>query len=574
MGGERARPMLLPTTLLVLTVAIGTKAICPARCRCNDDALRASCESANLDFFPIQLNPEVHYINLSDNKIADIDFTLHNYNNLISLDLSSNKIQKLGRGNFEYQRNLKYLNLSNNDVRNLSKDSLKGLRALNELDISFNNLEELHEHTFSDLHSLRVLKLNNNQLIYLEPGLLKTSKFLQRLHLDSNQLEEVPVQAFADVLNLQHLSLSNNLIESVQEDQMPNLTELRTLLLDGNVIREIHPGALSGLTSLDSLDLSDNNFTAVPTASLAKLSNLTKLRLSGNFINAVPPVAFRGLFHLRFLHLNGLEILKIIDSRAFVDNINLERVWLDDNIALANLPTRLFHGNPHVTHVSIKNNQLTTLEATHFPLDQLKHLRLGGNPLECNCSLLWLWRLEHDQKKFAKSGNKTDKPQDGLLIDSDSIRCAGPEPLKDTLLEETTESQMGCSMGLIATISAVCSVCLVLGTVSVLLYFGPLRRRLRSKHAPGAGRPEKRELSMGDLPPCTNGTNLMGLRGLALGYEDPRINKYMIGPPLIGDYPVMPHCPWEKYREEDLSVSDIYRHFDTAEKTRPHIVYV
>lgn len=568
MGAERARPMLLPTTLLVLTAAIGAQAICPARCHCNDEALRASCQSANLDFFPIQLNPEVHYINLTFNKISSIDFILYNYNNLITLDLSSNKIQKLGKGNFEYQGNLKYLNLSNNEVGNLSKDSLKGLHALTELDISYNKLEELHDNTFTDLHSLRVLKLNNNLLIYLAPGLLKTAKFLQHFQLDSNQLVEVPVQALADLVNLQHLSLSNNLIESVPEDQMPNLTELQTLMLDGNVIRAVHPGALSGLTSLVSLDLGDNNFTAVPTASLAKLSNLIKLRLSGNFISAVGPVAFRGLFHLRFLYLNGLELLEVIDSRAFVDNINLESVWLDDNIALAILPTRLFHGNPRVTHISIKNNQLKTLEATHFPLDQLKHLRLGGNPLECNCSLLWLWRLEHDHKIFAKSANKTDNPH-GLVIDSDSIKCAGPEPLKDTLLEEATESQMGCSMGLIATIFAVCSGCLLLGTVSVLLYFG-----LRAKHA-SSDKPEKREISMGDLPQCANGTNMTGLRGLALGYEEPRINRYMVGPPLIADYPVMPHCHWDKYREEDLSVSDIYiRHFNTAEKTRPHLFYV
>lgn len=561
--------LLLSSALLVVAVIDLTVGICPARCRCNDDALSASCESANLDFLPIQLNPEVQHINLSDNKITKIDF-LHNYNNLVSLDLSFNKIQKLGAGIFEYQRNLKHLNLSNNEIRNISKDSLKGLRALVNLDLSFNNLEEFHKLAFKELHSLRVLKLSNNQITYLETGLFQAAKYLEELWLDNNQLLEVPYAVFADVVVLQYLSLSNNLVDSVGEDQMPNLTDLRTLLLDGNVINEIHPGALSRLISLDALDLSDNNFTAIPTGSLAKLSNLTKLKLSGNFISAVPPVAFRGLFHLRFLHLDRQDVLKSIDSRAFVDNINLERVWLDDNIALENLPTRLFHGNPHVVQVSITNNQLTTLEAAHFPLDQLKYLRLGGNPLECNCSLLWLWRLAQEQNKL-KNANHTDS---GLTIDSDSIRCAGPEPLHNLLLEQATESQIGCSMSLITTISAIASVCLLLGTASALLYFSPFGRKLRSQRHRRDGRSEKPELP-NEIAPCSNGTNLGNMRGMAHHYEDPRINKYMIGPPLIRDYPILSHCNWEKYGPEPVSLPvDMYRQFDASGKARPHIVYV
>lgn len=541
MGGDRARPMSHPIRdiFVLLTLANVVVTICPVRCRCNDEALSASCDSANLDFLPIQLNPEVKLINLSDNKIATIDF-LHNYNNLVSLDLSSNRVAKLGAGVFEYQRNLKYLNLSNNDLRNVSKDSLKGLRALVELDLSYNNLEELHKASFRELNSLSVLRLSNNQLTYLESGLLEVSNHLQELHLDNNQLLEVPYSALASVLMLRYLCLSNNLIDAVDEDHVPNLTHLKVLLLDGNVINEIHAGALSGLISLDILDLSDNNLTAVPTESLAKLSNLTKLKLSKNLIYSVPPVAFRGLFHLRYLHLDIQEVLRTIDSRAFVDNINLQRVWLDDNVAVESLPTRLFHGNPHVTHISVKNNQLTTLEATHFPLDQLKHLRLGGNPLECNCSLLWLWKLSHEQSKLK---NRTDT----LVLDSDEIRCAGPEKLKDVLIEEASESQMGCSVGLITTISAAASIFLVLGATATVLYY-----KFRCKE-----RPEK---AHEEPPACSN---FVGLRG---PYEDPRINKYAIGPPLIRDYPVIP--PWDN----PLPV-DIYRQFD-ASKTRPHIVYV
>lgn len=570
MGGDRARPM--RTLLILLLLALGAEAtkICPAHCFCDDVQLHASCERANLDTLPILLNPEVRHINLSRNKIMVIDFVLANYENLVSLDLSFNKIQKLGSENFLSQINLTRLNLSNNEIGNLTKDSLKGLKALVDLDLSNNNLKLLHEHVFRDLHSLKTLKLSHNQLEHLEQGLFKHSKLLQALHLDNNQLFSMQVPAFADAVNLQYLSFSNNFIGDLEENQMPNLPALRTLLLDGNSINDVHTGALSGVIALNHLDLSDNNFTAVPTASLSKLSNLTKLKLRGNFISAIPPVAFRGLFHLRFLYLDRLEVLETIDVRAFVDNINLERVWLDNNINVRKLPTRLFHGNKHLTHISARNNRLTTLEATHFPLDQLKVLRLSENPFECNCSLLWLWRLGQEQKKNRQNQNNTENYK-GLLIDTEGIQCAGPEDLEGVALEEATESQMGCSMGLIATISVAASGVLVLGTLLVFLCFGPIRRRIKARK----GRVEKPELEVDSMPSCPNGT--AGLRTMRpLAYNDPQMNKYVMGPPIIRDYPMLPPCPWEKYRQESNPAPiDMYRQFDVnAKVTRPHIVYV
>lgn len=567
MGGERARPMWILMTLLFFAVNAKAAKICPAHCFCDDVQLHASCESANLDTLPILLNPEVRHINLSHNKIVMIDFALVNYGNLVVLDLSFNRIQKLGSENFISQINLKHLNLSNNEIGNLTKDSLKGLQTLDELDLSNNNLRHLHEHVFRDLHLLRTLKLSNNQLEHLEQGLFKHSKVLETLHLDSNQLLNMPVSAFADAVNLQYLSFSNNLIGDLEENQMPNLPELRTLLLDGNSINEVHTGALSGVIALNYLDLSDNNFTTVPTASLSKLSNLTKLKLRGNFISSIPPVAFRGLFHLRFLYLDGLEVLETIDTRAFVDNIYLQRVWLDNNIMVKKLPTMLFHGNKHLTHISVRNNRLTTLEVTNFPLDQLKVLRLAGNPFSCNCSLLWLWRLGQEQKRQSQNNTSVDEIYKGLLIDTDGIECAGPEGLEGVLLEQATESQMGCSLGLVATVSAVASGVLIISTVLLFLCLIPIRRRLnRAKN----NRTEKSEMEVDSMPSCPNGT--AGMR-----YNDPQMNKYIIGPPIIRDYPTLPSCPWEKYRQESnppISI-DMYRQFDmNAKVSRPHIVYV
>ncbi|KAL7738277.1 hypothetical protein ACLKA6_006608 [Drosophila palustris] len=78
---------------------------------------------------------------------------------------------------------------------------------------------------------------------------------------------------------------------------------------------------------------------------------------------------------------------------AFVDNTHLQTLHLNYNPQLSDIPMRLFQGNPNILEVYMQSNSLQTLYSAQFPVDQLQKLYLGDNPLQCNCSLLWLWRL-------------------------------------------------------------------------------------------------------------------------------------------------------------------------------------
>ncbi|KAL3289731.1 hypothetical protein HHI36_023129 [Cryptolaemus montrouzieri] len=559
MGGETTQPMFWRTVpillLLAMTGFISEGALCPGKCRCNDTNLSVACTSAALEVIPHQLNPEIRHMDLSNNKISNLYYALSIYENLITLDLSTNNISFLGSDKFQSQRSLQVLNISYNNIEKLKKDSFNGLKAIVKLDLSYNRLERLHNLTFLELHSLQIIILSGNRITHLESGLFKTTKHLKELVLDDNQLLEIP-SAVSDAVGLHRLTLSQNLIYSV--NIMPNLSELRFLSIDGNVIRDINHTALTGLPSLERLDLSDNNFTNIPTASLAKLSNLTWLKLSGNFVENIPPVAFRGLFQLKYIHLDHLDLLTRIDVRAFVDNINLQHIWLNDNIGMQSIPTRLFHGNPKIVHISMKNNALTTIETTHFPLDQLRLLQLGGNPLECNCSLLWLWHLAQDQKKLPIiQSNHTYEIPSELQIDSRDINCAGPATLLGKQLIDVTESEINCSFSWVVITSAVISVLFVLLILTGLMLWGPLKKTI----LPG------KDLSQG------NGTLSCGK---AETFEPSRIEKCIVSPPVSHhDYRTL--SSWEHYGTEYgncVSNMNIYEQLDCHLKDRPHIVYV
>ncbi|XP_065089831.1 leucine-rich repeat neuronal protein 2-like [Ochlerotatus camptorhynchus] len=483
----------LAGTLLVLLICIPRQIIgfCPSLCTCEADRnLRTSCINASLEVVPIQLNPDVRHINLSSNAITNVHFTLGFYYQLEVLDISHNRLDTLGSKNFEAQEKLRVLNLSENVLTNLLKDTFKGLRQLEILQLNDNRIEKIHPTAFHGLVNLFELDLSNNLIVSFEADVLKPLVSLERLSLENNQILEVPYDTNLDHLrSLRFLDLSVNLIEFVTNDSFAALRELRTLKLGGNVLTELDLGAFHGLNSLKHIDLADNNLTVIPTVQLSKLYNLTTLSLSGNSFVHLPAVSFLNLFHLRELHLNRLDRLERIDSRAFVDNTYLQILSLDDNPSFSDVPLRLFYGNPNLIDVSMRGNALLTLDAVQFPLDRLQRLKLAGNPLVCNCSIRWLWRLvtgtvdEDDSDGIGivgRSGDSLTNITTVLMIDKDEIGCDLNEDGMVTrrILRNMSEGDINCPAHLVTVVSVIASIVIVLLVAFVVIFY---RRKLRQR---------------------------------------------------------------------------------------------
>jgi hypothetical protein len=309
------------------------------------------------------------------------------------------------------------------------------------------------------------------------------------LDLSDNQLLDVPTGAVGRLASLKTLNLGDNLMESISGDAIPNLRDLKFLSLSSNVISYIHNAAFDGLLSLEYLDISYNNLSTVPKQPLSKLTSLEELDLSGNQFTAIGPIAFQSLFELRRLRLCRLPRLEQVDVRAFVDNIKLQSVFMDYNMGLTNLPTRLFHGNPLLVDISVRGNSFTLLDASHFPLDQMENLYLAGNPLHCNCSMLWLWTLARKQYDMEETNvtllsQSTDPsptpsaslkkvPNKILRLDIEDIRCEGPEVVKNLLLVEVPEKEVRCDVSWLAVIIVTVVVfSLFAVTCGFLLFFG------------------------------------------------------------------------------------------------------
>ncbi|CAO1426151.1 unnamed protein product [Diamesa serratosioi] len=420
--------------MLLIYFVSTANGFCPSKCICDGDVnnLKTKCMDAGLDVVPIQLNPNVKFINLTDNRISTVHYTFTFYTQLETLDISSNILESLGMKNFAALEQLRKLYLQKNVLKDLSKDAFKGLRQLEILDLSNNQISEIDPQAFSDLTRLSILDLTNNSVISVDIGVFKNLINLQTLLFTNNQLLSVPyTENFEFMRKLKRLDLSGNLIKQISNYSFQSMNQLQSLHLNGNVINNIDVRAFDGLVQLQYLDMSDNNLTIVPTDQLSKLSNLTQLRLNGNFIEILPSVSFMNLFQLRELHLDRLVKLIKIDARAFIDNGNLQILSMDDNEQFSDLPAHLFHGNLKLVELSIKNNKLFQLDAVQLPLDQLKKLSLADNPFVCNCSLIWLWEL-------IKSSSSSTEKQTIKKTDSNEIN-------QD--VSETNDSEMTTSNG-------------------------------------------------------------------------------------------------------------------------------
>lgn len=106
---------------------------------------------------------------------------------------------------------LQTLDLSGNELSNVTALNFHGLKVLEILLLSSNKLTTIDPQTFERLLSLKRLDLRRNSIILPEPqpGFL-VQHSLEILNLDNCNLESIPEATFVNMPQLQNLTLSGN----------------------------------------------------------------------------------------------------------------------------------------------------------------------------------------------------------------------------------------------------------------------------------------------------------------------------------------------------------------------------
>ncbi|KAK1154943.1 leucine-rich repeat and fibronectin type-III domain-containing protein 4-like [Acipenser oxyrinchus oxyrinchus] len=200
------------------------------------------------------------------------------------------------------------------------------------------------------------LRLADNFLLVVEPEDFLNMSGLVDLTLSRNTIHEIQPFAFGDLFSLRSLHLDTNRLTRIQEEALRGLLNLQHLIVNNNQLTDISGAAFDDfLLSLEDLDLSYNNLRKVPWEAIQNMASLHTLNLDHNLIDHIMEGSFAELYKLARLDMtsNRLQTLP---------------------------PDPLF-----------SRSQTGMVSPT--PYNAVVSLSFGGNPLHCNCELLWLRRL-------------------------------------------------------------------------------------------------------------------------------------------------------------------------------------
>ena len=189
----------------------------------------------------LETKDEPKVIDLSDNEISKENLLLLSkidLNNLIMLDLSNNRIENIEFINSSL-KNLKILSLEDNNLKNLDLGKeLSNIKDLEYLFVNSNNIENINFFS-KNLIYLTHLSLFNNKISDLSS--MKNCSFpnLEILNLSFNKITDISDLCKADMKFLKELYLFNNKINNINDLQNA-FPLLEILNLENNSIFDIN----------------------------------------------------------------------------------------------------------------------------------------------------------------------------------------------------------------------------------------------------------------------------------------------------------------------------------------------
>ena len=397
------RLVLLVTLFSLITTS---DAFCPIKCHCDDGQLLTDCTGGSLDLVPITLNPRLRELHLAANQIKSVKETLSFYNNLLLLDLNENQLQTLGERNFAQLKTLKVLKVGSNRLGQLGNQTFAGLASLQQLYLPHNELRTVHSDVFRNLNRLRLLDASHNALATLPADAFASLTTLELLNLSHNRFDnKLSALLFDRLASLKVLHLDHNPLQQLPDFLFRALGQLHTLTLNHCELRALHRNLFFGLDALKVLKLSHNQFSQLPPDAFVHLASLERLELQGTALLQLPNV-FAPLRSVKHLALGYDRFLKQLTGELFNQNAKLQSIAIEHCPSLEQLPIGLFNSQRQLALINLAQNALSTLQPNVFAnYSAIQRLILTGNPLNCDCSLAWLYSLHllRDDKLVASN---------------------------------------------------------------------------------------------------------------------------------------------------------------------------
>ncbi|KAK7603316.1 hypothetical protein V9T40_003315 [Parthenolecanium corni] len=338
--------------------------------------------------------PQLKYLDLSDNNIWSLPQELFcPLNTLVHLNLSSNRLHNVSELGFSDWGNgpsepgkrcnvgLEVLDLSENEVATLPDNGFTSLRSLQKFYLQNNVISTMADRAFVGLTALKYLNISNNRLVALPPELFQSTRYIEEIHLFNNSINVLAPGLLEGLDHLVILDMSRNELTSswVNKDTFSGLIRLVVLDIGYNQLTKIDSHVFQDLCSLQILNLEHNHIESIADNSFSLLSNLHALKLSYNRLTRVEMFHFSGLFVINELFLDHNRI-KFIDRQTFKNCSSLHDLRLYGN-ELNDIPESIKQLH-HLQSLDLGGNRIQSVVNSSFEgLDQLTTLIISDNEI-------------------------------------------------------------------------------------------------------------------------------------------------------------------------------------------------
>lgn len=333
----------------------------------------------------------LEYLNMTGNRMRDISHfqfsSAHRHptekcgDNLLVLDLSRNVIDTLPPNLLSGLRRLQKLYFQGNGLNSIADRALEGLISLTTVRFSDNQLTSLPPELFSDTKELKEIYLNNNTITVLAPGLFSDLTQLLVLDLSFNELTSdwINTSTFSGLKRLVYLDFSHNRVSKMEIALLRDLHNLQILKMQDNFIEHIPENVFSSLSNLHTLTLSNNRLTTIESYAFMGLQVLSVLSIDSNRISKIHPHALRNCSSLQDLHINGNRLDEV--PMALKEIPQLKTLDLGENL-IVSIENASFMTMEQMYGLRLTENNIGNISKGVFDkMTSLKILNLSRNKI-------------------------------------------------------------------------------------------------------------------------------------------------------------------------------------------------
>ncbi|XP_070550173.1 toll-like receptor 13 [Ptychodera flava] len=408
---------------------------------------------------------------------------------LEDLNLSRNNLTILPENAFIGLNNLKYLHLYDSKVRTLSPNAFYSLTNLTALRLGYNQISDIEDvkAALKNLKSLKYLDLGNNNLTEISPFAFEGVPKLEKLVLTKNQILSIHQDSFQGLSNINELDLTRNYILHIPNSTFSALPSLRILKLRNNalLLLDVINGPFRHLNNLTELSIS---YSMPVVQNLNYVSTITELEIGNDYHLpwVIPEVesAIANFTRLEVLDIQGgrdiitlpksipLKILRIMEVHGFdieIDFADLAKYPLLEEITIktsdidvkykADIQVKLLHLKTLILHELGMTGIDTRILDTAPTLETFE---FSGNPLDCSCNI-------EEFLHWMRTNTKV------WIEDVQGITCERPLEMRLKTLD-MLDFGTKCETVMIVSASITCAIILIaIGIILIVRYRWYLR---------------------------------------------------------------------------------------------------